>query len=188
MIDVIAIGGSAGALDALLALAIELPRSFATPMIVVLHLAPNQRSLLAELITLRSGRAAVEIEDKQALAPGTMHVAPPNYHALLERTGTLSLSVDDPVQFSRPSIDVLFESVAYAAGTRGAGIVLSGANDDGAAGLARIAAAGGAAYVQAPETALQRAMPQAAIARVPTARVMTISELGRDLVAGKALP
>jgi two-component system chemotaxis response regulator CheB len=187
MNSVIAIGGSAGALDALLALATALPASFATPIVVVLHLAPNQKSLLAELIVRRTGRPCVEIEDKQPLEVRTIHVAPPNYHVLLERTGTLSLSVDEPVQFSRPSIDVLFESVARAAGPRAVGIVLSGANDDGAAGLARIAAAGGAAFVQDPATAQQRAMPVAAIARVPAAHVMTIPELGHHLAAGKAV-
>ena len=162
----VAIGGSAGALDALLALVSELPAAFETPIVIVMHLSPNQKSLLPELIEHRTGRAAVEIEDKQPLAPRAILVAPPNYHVLLERRGSLSLSVDEPVQFSRPSIDVLFESVAYAAGRHATGVVLSGANNDGAHGLALIASAGGAAYVQDPTTAQQRAMPQAAIERV----------------------
>ena len=181
MMNLIVIGGSAGALEAVLELVGYLPPAFATPTIVVLHLAPTPKSLLPELIARACGRPAFEVEDKMPLTPEGIFVAPPNYHVLVERNATLSLSVDAPVMFSRPSIDVLFETAADAFGTRTTGIVLSGATEDGAAGLARIAAAGGRTFVQDPASAPQPAMPSAALRRVPEARRTTIAELGRLL-------
>ncbi|HEY0252679.1 MAG TPA: chemotaxis protein CheB, partial [Kofleriaceae bacterium] len=119
---------------------------------------------------------------KQPLRPNEIYVAPPNYHLLIERTRSLALSVDDVVNFSRPSIDVLFESAADAYGPRCAGVILSGANDDGARGLARIATHGGKAFVQAPGTAGQPAMPTAALVRLgDRAQVMSIPELANAL-------
>jgi len=186
MSEVIVIGGSAGALEPLLALVAALPPAFATPIVVVVHLAPGQPSLIPELLA-RAGRPAAEVDDKQPLERGTIVVAPPNYHVLLERDATLSLSVDEPVLFSRPSIDVLFESAAIAFGRRATGVVLSGANDDGADGLARIAAAGGSAFVQDPASAEHPTMPAAALHRVPHARALSIPDLARHL-AGKESP
>jgi two-component system, chemotaxis family, protein-glutamate methylesterase/glutaminase len=188
--DVIAIGGSAGALDVLLAILRALPGDFAIPLVVVLHVPPAQPSMLPELLRHASRRAVHEIEDKQQLHAGAVHVAPPNYHVLLERDRTLALSVDAPVNFSRPSIDVAFESAAAALGAGVVGLVLSGANDDGARGLACIHAAGGLAIIQAPETAQYSAMPAAACRRVPAARIVSAGELAGVLAAlvGRQLP
>ena len=160
---VIVIGGSAGGLEALLAILSTLPATHTTPIVVVLHLAPNAPSLLPALLERATSLRVIEIEDKQPLIPRTIHVAPANYHVLLERDATLALSVDRPVNFSRPSIDVSFESAAQAFGPAVIGILLSGANDDGAQGLWQIAEAGGLAVVQDPVTARQPAMPRAAI-------------------------
>ena len=177
-IDLIVIGGSAGALEALLAILPGLPPSHKIPIVVVLHLAPNHPSLLPTVLAHACARPVREIEDKQQLEPAAIYVAPPNYHVLVERIGRLALSVDAPVHFSRPSIDVLFESAADALGRAVAGVVLSGANDDGARGLRRIVDAGGLAAIQDPATAAHREMPAAAL-RWTDAPACSIEQLTR---------
>ncbi|MEO8554578.1 MAG: chemotaxis protein CheB, partial [Kofleriaceae bacterium] len=164
--DLIVIGGAAGALEALLALVPLISEQCAAPIAIALHLGANQRNLVPELLRSAGRRPAFEAEDKQPLEPRTIYVAPPNYHLLIERSGTLALSVDEVVNFSRPSIDVLFESAADAFRNRVSGVLLSGANDDGARGLERIAALGGRAYVQAPASAAHATMPDAALRRL----------------------
>jgi two-component system, chemotaxis family, protein-glutamate methylesterase/glutaminase len=178
-IEVIVIGGSAGALEALLVLLPALPSSLAIPIVVALHVAPNHPSLLPALLGRACARPVHEVEDKLPLSPGAIYVAPPNYHVLLERDRTLALSVDAPVQFSRPSIDVLFESAADAFGRAVAGVVLSGANDDGARGLRGIVDAGGLAAVQDPATAGHAEMPAAAARAASHAQVLSIEGLTR---------
>lgn len=182
-LSVIVIGGSAGALDVLLELAGALPDTLTTPIVVVLHLQPSQPSLVPELLARACRRPVREVEDKLALLPCTVYVAPPNYHVLLERDATLALSVDPPVHFSRPSIDVLFESAADSFGAGVLGLVLSGASEDGALGLARIHRAGGAAAIQDPATAMYSTMPAAARAAVDgDAQVLAIAGLVRLFV------
>ena len=178
---VILIGGSAGALDALLAILPALPAQFAIPIVVVLHLAPNPASLVPELLERATSLRVLEIEDKQPLMRAAIHVAPPNYHVLLERDGTLALSIDEPVHFSRPSIDVLFESAAPF-GSHIAAVLLSGANEDGAAGLRRIAEAGGLAFVQDPSTARHAVMPAAGVAELRgRGRVLPVRQIAECL-------
>ena len=184
MTELIAIGGSAGAFDALLALVPELPDELAIPIVLVLHQQPHQKSLVPELLAPVTRRAVREVEDKDPLTPNTIHVAPPNYHVLVERDRTLALSVDEPVQFSRPSIDITFESAAVALGDRVLGVLLSGANDDGARGLHRIVESGGLAIVQDPATVPYSAMPRAALARIgAAAHVVSGSQLATAIVA-----
>jgi two-component system chemotaxis response regulator CheB len=173
-IEVIVIGGSAGSLEALLAILPALPSSLAIPIVIVLHVAPNHHSLLPELLGRVCARPVREIEDKVRLEPRMIHIAPPNYHVLLERDGALSLSVDPPVHFSRPAIDVLFDSAADTFGPSAAAILLSGANEDGALGLVRIVDAGGVAAIQDPATASHPEMPAAA-SRLAGPRVPTLS-------------
>jgi two-component system, chemotaxis family, protein-glutamate methylesterase/glutaminase len=165
-LDVILIGGSAGALDGLLAILPALPDAFEIPIVILVHLAPTQPNLVPELLQRVTRRRVVEIDDKQPLRRDTVHVAPANYHVLIERDRTLSLSVDAPVHYSRPSIDVLFESAAVALRAGVAGVLLSGANEDGAAGLERIADAGGLAVVQDPATSRHATMPSMGIERL----------------------
>jgi two-component system chemotaxis response regulator CheB len=158
-IEVIAIGGSAGAFDALFPLLSQIPDDFVVPVIVVIHLPPSQPSLLPELLGRACTRRVLEVEDKMALQPHTIYVAPPNYHVLLERDKTLALSVDAPVHFSRPSIDVLFESVADALG-------------------------GGIALIQDPATARHPEMPASAVRRLGgAAHIHPIDALARVLVS-----
>ena len=176
----IVIGGSAGALEPLLEILRGLPLEVTAPVVVVLHLHPSHPSLIATLLQQTCPeRPAREADDKTRLEPGAIHVAPPNYHLLVERGGTLSLSIDEPVLFSRPSIDVLFESAAHAFGSGVIGVLLSGSSADGAAGLAAIVAAGGSAVVQADAPYPQ--MPEAALRLVPSAHALAAGEIAAHL-------
>lgn len=159
----VVIGGSAGALDALGAILGALPASFSLPIAVVLHVPATMPSLLPDVIAQKCALSVREPVDKEPLAPSTVYLAAPGYHLLVEKERCFSFSVDDTVHFSRPSIDVLFESAAEAYGPQLVGIVLSGASEDGARGLAAVKDAGGTTLVQAPHTAAVRAMPEAAL-------------------------
>lgn len=176
-IDVIVMGGSAGALDALSLLVGALPAHCALSLAVVVHLPATRPSRLASVLGARCLLPVREIEDKDPIVPGVVFVAPPDYHTLVERQRTFALSADEPVHFSRPAIDVLFQSAAQAYGGRLAGVVLSGANADGAEGLAAIERAGGTCVVQAPATAAVRDMPDAAVAAAPGARVLPVAQI-----------
>jgi two-component system chemotaxis response regulator CheB len=162
-IEAITIGGSAGALEALGAILPALPHGFALPIVVVLHIPPNKPSYLPEVLGSMCALPVKEAEDKEPISRGTVYVAPPDYHVLIEKQRCLSLSVDAPVHYSRPAIEVLFESAADAYSGHVAGVLLAGGSADGALGLARIKRAGGLALVQAPHTAAVRTMPQAAL-------------------------
>ncbi len=161
---VIAVGASAGALEALLELLPPLPERFQVPIVVVVHVPPDRGNGLPAVLARECRLEVVEAEDKMPLVAGRVVFAPPGYHLLLEAHGAVALSAEEAVQFSRPSIDVLFESAADAFGPRVLGILLSGANADGALGLALIARAGGLTWVQSPESARVSAMPRAALA------------------------
>ncbi len=176
-IDAVVVGASAGAIEALSLILPELPSEFALPLMVVVHLPRDRRSALADLFQGRCRIEVKEAEDKEAIQPGTAYFAPPDYHLLIEPDRRLSLSSDEPVLYSRPSIDVLFETAADAYGENLLGIILTGANSDGARGLRKICEAGGQALVQSPESALVPAMPQAALAACPKARAMSLAQI-----------
>lgn len=181
------IGGSAGALGAMLRFLPLLPRDFPLPVMIVVHLPPDGESLLATLLNSRCQLSVKEAEDKEPISPGVVYIAPPNYHLLVEPDFLLSLSQDDCVLYSRPSIDVLFESAADAYGDALAGIILTGASSDGAAGLKALVDAGGRAYVQDPATTEASAMPEAALAACPNAQIVDLADvaalLQRELVS-----
>jgi two-component system chemotaxis response regulator CheB len=162
--EVLVIGSSWGGIEALTELVGALPASFPLAVIIVQHQHPHSRNALAGIL----GRAGVlpvsDIEDKDEMLPGHIYLAPANYHLLLERDRCFSLSLDAHVQFCRPSVDVSFSSVAAALGPRAMGLILTGANDDGAEGLRRIKLAGGYTMAQEPDGAVAPAMPRAAIA------------------------
>ena len=180
-IDAVAIGASAGGVDALSILFDALPQGFKPAILVVVHIPPNRPSLLAELYRARTGLPVREALDKEAIAPGTIYFAPPDYHLLVEPDRQLSLSCDPPVAFSRPSIDVLFESAALAFRERLLGIVLSGANADGAQGLAAIRQQGGHAWVQDPADAAAEAMPLAALQGAGADLVLPVRDMAERL-------
>lgn len=164
-IRLLAIGGSAGGVEALLKLAALLPAGCAASVVVAMHLLPSRPSLLPKLLAECCALPVREAEDKEPLLPGTVYLAPPNYHLMVDNAPPqICLSVDPPVHFSRPSIDVLFESCAEAFGPRVMGLLLSGANNDGAAGLQAIARSGGITAVQSPADARVPTMPAAALA------------------------
>jgi len=173
----IVIGASAGALEALSAILPALNTGFDLPVMIVVHIPPDKRSVLAELFQAKCRINVMEAEDKEPIRAGTAYFAPPDYHLLIEGNRTLALSSDEAVLFSRPSIDVLFESAADAYGPALIGIVLTGANQDGASGLRAIVDAGGKAIVQTPQGAFASAMPEAAIAMCPTAEILSLDAI-----------
>lgn len=162
--SVIAIGGSAGAIDALMCLLPRLPATLRASVVVVLHLPRDKPSLLVNIFAPRCALAVREAQPGEPLEPGSICFAPPDYHLLLDSGPSTRLSVDAPVQHSRPSIDVMFESAADLLGTSLIGVLLSGANSDGAKGLRAISDAGGVAMVQSPASASSTPMPLAALA------------------------
>jgi two-component system chemotaxis response regulator CheB len=183
-VEAVVIGASAGGIDALNRLLPELPAGFGAAMLVVVHMRADLPSLLPELFASRCRLTVVEPNDKDAIEPGTVYVAPPGYHMLVEPDRTIALSIDPPVRFSRPSVDVLFESAAYAYKGALLGIVLSGANDDGARGALAIREAGGHCWVQDPATAGATAMPLAAIANGAVHEIMTPDAMAARFSAG----
>lgn len=177
-VDLVAIGASWGGVHAVSAVLGALPAGFGAAVVVAQHRSADADSdTLGHLLHARCALDVVDAEDKQELEPGVVLLAPPDYHLLIE-SGAVALSVDSQINFSRPSIDVLLSSAADAYADRAAGVILTGANADGAQGLARIAARGGTAIVQDPRTAVRREMPDAALAAVPDARVLELERIG----------
>src|SRR6202165_2092098 len=179
--SVVAIGTSWGGLAALTKLLGDLPADFSIPVVVVQHRSPESERLLQQLLQDATDLTVCEIEDKDELTAATVHLAPANYHTLIE-DGYVSLTIDEPVRFSRPSIDVMLTSAADTYGSAAIGVVLTGANEDGARGLAHLVKRGGRAFVQDPKTAGIPIMPQAALRAVPTAEVLTLDALTSRLI------
>lgn len=179
--EAVAIGASAGGIDALFVLLEGIPATMRAPIFIVLHLPEQHESKLPQVFGARLAVPVKEAEPHAPVAGGTVYFAPPGYHLLVENDRSFSLSCDPPVLFSRPSIDVLLESCAEAYGDRLAGLVLTGANEDGARGLARIAELGGLTAVQDPAEAAHKAMPQAALAAAEPDYVLSLAALRRLL-------
>jgi two-component system chemotaxis response regulator CheB len=179
--DVVVVGVSAGGLEALCKILQGLPESFGFALILVQHRSRDSDAL-CDVLQNCGGMAVHEAVDKEAIEPGNVYLAPADYHLLID-DGHFALSLDAPEFYSRPSIDLTFESVADAYGARAVGIVLTGANRDGARGLARIVARGGHALVQDPATAEVPVMPLAALQEVPAAEVVALGTLAERLCA-----
>ena len=179
--SVVVIGTSWGGLAALSNLLHDLPADFSLPIVVVQHRGKDSERLLTELLQDATELTVCEIEDKDPLKPATVHIAPANYHVLIEQ-GYVSLTTDDLVRFSRPSIDVMFMSAADTYGAATIGVVLTGANEDGSRGLAQIARRGGVALVQDPRTAEIPIMPLAAIKAVPRAETLALDAIAPRLI------
>lgn len=159
---------------------VGLPARFSVPIVVVQHRHRDSDHLLVSLLQEHTKLRVLEVEDKTEIEPATVYVAPPDYHVLVDR-GTLALNTDEPVRFSRPSIDVTFESAADAYAKSSIGVVMTGANDDGSRGLRRIADRGGRAVIQDPATADSAVMPAAALRAVPNADVVGLDDIGAHL-------
>ncbi len=178
--ELIAVGASAGGVAALSTLLGGLSSELQTPIVIVLHTQGQDMQPLIAVLGQRSGRSICEALSGTAIENGKAYLAPGGYHLLVERDRTLSLSVDERVSHARPSIDVLFESVADACAETAIGVVLTGLNADGAQGLARIRAAGGIALVQDPASAEFAVMPEAALKAVD-ADALTLDKLSERL-------
>jgi two-component system chemotaxis response regulator CheB len=184
---VVVVGASWGGLHALTTIVRALPPDFAAPMLIVQHRSRDAAGLLAELLQDATPLTVCEVEDKEPLRDAHVYVAPPDYHVLFDE-GHFALSTEAAVRYSRPSIDVALASAADTYGPRTIGVMLTGANEDGAAGLKRVVDRGGWAIVQTPATAEVRTMPEAALKAVrgsgsPRWIVTPLGEIARELVA-----
>lgn len=178
----VVIGGSAGSFDILRNIVKSLPEALTCPVVIVIHL-PAHSSGLADVFGSGTALPVKQAEDKEPIEPGTVYIAPPSYHLLIESHRAFALSADPPVHFSRPAIDVLFETASDVYGRHLVGILLSGASDDGAAGLQEIHRAGGITIVQAPSSADSSIMPAAALALFEPTFTWTPEEIVTGLSA-----
>jgi two-component system, chemotaxis family, protein-glutamate methylesterase/glutaminase len=179
--EAVAIGASSGGLVALEKILSALPGRFPLPIFIVQHISPKAENYLPQHFGKLCRLQVKEVDDKEIPQPGVVYFAPANYHLLLEFERTLALSTEERVNFSRPSIDILFATAAEAYREQLIGIILTGANADGAQGLKRVREYGGLTIVQRPETAEAPAMPKAAMEATPVDHILSLAEIGRLL-------
>ncbi|MCF6777025.1 chemotaxis protein CheB [Thiotrichales bacterium 19X7-9] len=174
----VVIGASAGGLNAFSEVLTELSKDFSLPIFIVQHLMENDDSYLAtHLNQITQGRTVIEACDKEIIQKNTIYVAPPGYHMLIENKAAIALSLEPPVNYSRPSIDLLFSSACDVYKNQLIAILLTGANQDGSIGLKLINQTGGMCIVQDPKSASAPMMPESAIIKVPRAKVMQLVEI-----------
>ncbi|MEE1899812.1 chemotaxis protein CheB [Flavobacterium rakeshii] len=171
------IGGSAGSLEVLIEVLPKLEQLNSFALIIVLHRKSGEDNLLENLISIKTAIPIMEVEDKVPVEPGYIYIAPSDYHLLFEKDETISLDTSEKVNYSRPSIDVAFESAADVYGPSLAAILLSGANADGTAGLQAIKEAGGVTVVQKPDSAEVSYMPVYAIENMSPDFVLDIKQI-----------
>lgn len=186
-VEVAVIGTSAGGVDALATLLADLPTPWHLPLVAVIHMPERRESRLTEVFAHRLSIPVREAEDKAPVTGGALYFAPPSYHLSIERSGEFSLSCEPPVMWSRPSIDLLMSSAADAYGPLAAGLLLTGANPDGARGMFHIHEAGGLTAVQDPGEAEVDTMPRAALALHHPDRVLPLRALRTFLMDLNAL-
>jgi len=179
--DLVVIGGSSGGLEVMLVLLKRLPPTYLLPTLLVLHQRANRVSGLSQMLAAHTHLRVLEPDDKQRIEAGTLYVAPPNYHLLVEKEKILSLSSDIPINYCRPAIDATLETAADAYGPRLAACILSGANQDGARGAAYVKAKGGQVYVQDPNEAMVAVMPEATMRKAQVDGVLTGKRLADQL-------
>lgn len=182
VVDAIVVGASAGGVEALLKVFSRLEVGYRLPIITVLHVPEGRLSQLAQVFQARLPIKVKEARDKEDIAPGTLYFAAPGYHLSVENDFSLSLSQEDRVFHSRPSIDILFQSAADAYGPRLAGFLLTGANNDGAFGLSCIKLSGGMTVIQDPAQAQARTMPEAGLALIEPDYLLPLNDIGQLLV------
>jgi len=162
--DAIVVGVSSGGLNAMKIMFSLLPREFSIPIVIVQHIGAQSENIWVQLLKDKCKLEIKEADEKEIIEIGKIYIAPPNYHLLIEQDKTFTLTVDERVNYARPSIDVLFETAAEAYQNKLIGIVLTGSNNDGSKGLKRIKEYGGLTIVQQPDTAESSLMPASAIA------------------------
>lgn len=175
--EAVVVGVSAGGLNALSIVLSGLSTALKMSIIVVQHTHPDSDDFLTRHLNAVCPLPVKQADEKEAIQPGVVYMAPANYHLLVETDRTFSLSIDEPINYARPSIDVLFESASDVYGTRLVGIILTGANVDGSRGLKTVKTAGGLTLIQDPETAEADVMPRAALAAVQIDHVMTLEKM-----------
>ncbi len=176
--EAIVLGISAGGMEALTHIIPRLPADFALPVVIVQHMHSASDDFLAHYLDEKSFLKVKQADEKEEILPGVAYFAPPNYHLMVEDDRRFSLSIDAPVNYARPSIDVLFETAADVYGTKLVGVILTGANSDGSHGLSKIKESGGLTVVQDPETAEMDVMPKAAIAAADVDYILPLKEIG----------
>lgn len=180
--EAVVIGASAGGVNALMQVLPALPRGYRLPIVVVLHVRSGRQNQLVDVFQQRVMVPVREAGDKEDIIPGTLYFAPAGYHLLLENDRSFSLSCDAPLHFARPAIDITMETAADAYGARLVGMLLTGANEDGAEGMAAIGRAGGMTVVQDPEEANVGVMPLEAIRVRPPDLVLPLEQIKRLLL------
>ncbi len=179
--DAIVIGTSAGGLNALAVLLSKLPCDFSVPIFIVQHLAPDGGSYLVEYLKSITSIPIKEAESQETITAPMVYIAPPNYHMLLDRNNTIVLSTEGKVNYSRPSIDPLFDSAAEIYHERLIGVILTGANSDGSDGLKRIKELGGLAIVQNLSESEATAMPLAAMLKTHADYILDLEDIAKVL-------
>lgn len=178
---IVAIGGSWGGMDAVIAILEGLGKDFPLPLVLVLHRQRDEDSQLVAIVSRLLTITVKEIDEKEKLLPGVLYVAPRNYHVLLEEDKSFSLCASENVNFARPSIDVVFESIALAYREKTIGILLTGANSDGSKGLKTISEMGGLTIVQNPDDAVSSYMPLSALRIMNPSAIFTKQEINKFL-------
>lgn len=176
--EAIVMGVSAGGMEALRSILPLLPAVFTPAVIIVQHMHPFSDDFLTHYLNGRCKLMVKQADEKEKIISGIIYIAPPNYHLMIEEDRTFSLSIDKPVNYARPSIDVLFETAADVYRTKVAGVILTGANADGAHGIKRIEESGGLTIIQDPKTAEFDAMPKTAIASANVDYVLPLDKIG----------
>lgn len=182
MIKAIVIGASFGGMEAIKKVITGLPADFKIPIAVVLHIGNNNIDTYMSLLEKHSHYKVKEAEEKEPLKEQTVYFAPPNYHLLFEEDFTLSLSTDEKVNFSRPAIDVLFETAAWSAKNHLIGVLLTGSNNDGAEGLKTIKNNGGTTIVENPETAFAKMMPETAVKICTPDYILDLQDIAAKII------
>jgi len=180
--EAIVIGTSSGGMNALKFLFSSLPVDFSIPIIIVQHISPRSDNQWIKLLNINSKLYLKEADEKEKIEHGKVYIAPPNYHLMIERNKTFSLTIDERVNYSRPSIDVLFESAAEAYKNKLIGVILTGSNNDGTNGIKRIQECGGLTIAQDPETAESSYMPASAIAINQPDYILSLEEITALLI------
>jgi two-component system chemotaxis response regulator CheB len=175
--EAVVIGVSAGGLRALSVILKELPENYPLPLIIIQHRSKEERTLLEEILQAKCAIRIRQADEKERIEGGKVYFAPPDYHLLIEKDRSFSLTCDEPVNFSRPSIDLLFETASEVYGDRLVGVILTGASRDGAEGIRAVKKGGGLTIAQDPATSLFPDMPRAAIDTGSVEHILTAAEI-----------
>lgn len=180
--EAIIVGVSSGGMNAMKVMFSLLPKDFSTPVIIVQHIGAHSDSQWIKFLNDKSNLHIKEADEKERIESGKVYIAPANYHLLIEKDKTFSLTVDERVNYSRPSIDVLFESAAEAYAGKLIGVILTGSNNDGTNGIKRVKECGGLAIIQNPETAESAFMPKSAIAAITPDYILSLEAIVELLI------